>query len=485
MDTKRLSFLPQQAVEEACEWAMIHGIAFRQSDNTARHCPFSLTPMTMERKMYEHLLKVTPLLTKLISAVSEDHDFLQTTLGDMAKADPFFGRLMSLHQSNHGEIGDRRVPLRKPLLLMRSDFMDDRHLGAKVIEFNGIAAGMAPFGQKATEFHQFIKNQWPQTYFDGVEDPLAIPANNFALEQMAYGIAAAAKQIQRDSNGQGQLTFLMVIQKNEDNVYDQHLLELELQKHGLRTVRRTFDQLSTQLSTGDNQRLLLEDVGEIDVVYLRAGYQYVDYCAPQLNEPICCQTLSDIRLFIEQHSVAVNATISQQLATSKSMQMILTLMSPEEYGRWGLTLEEAFLVKSVLADMKPINEEVIQWFDSISDKQAWVLKNQGEGGGHCIFGEDIAQKLVQLTHEEYDAWALMQRLYPHEREKPVIAIRDGKQTLVNDFVSEVGLFSVYFDGKPVTEYGGYAGYLIRSKPAGENEGGIHSGKGVLDSLLLI
>ena len=28
-------------------------------------------------------------------------------------------------------------------------------------------------------------------------------------------------------------TFLMVVQKNEDNVYDQHLLEIELQKQGM------------------------------------------------------------------------------------------------------------------------------------------------------------------------------------------------------------------------------------------------------------
>ncbi|MFA0725313.1 glutathione synthase, partial [Vibrio sp. 10N.222.49.E5] len=108
---------------------------------------------------------------------------------------------------------------------------------------------------------------------------------------------------------------------------------------GVRTVRRTFDQLSSQLSTGDNQRLLLQDVGAVDVVYLRAGYQYSDYWAPELNESVCCDTLSQTRLFIEQHHVAVNATFSQQLATSKTMQMLLTMMPVSEYARWGLTLE--------------------------------------------------------------------------------------------------------------------------------------------------
>jgi glutathione synthase len=128
------------------------------------------------------------------------------------------------------------------------------------------------------------------------------------------------------------------------------------------TVRRTFEQLSCQLSSGDNQRLLLKDVGAVDVVYLRAGYQYSDYWAPELNESVCCHTLSQTRLFMEQHHVAMYATISQQLATSKTMQMLLTMMSAAEYARWGLTREEAELVKSVLADMKPITNEAIEWF---------------------------------------------------------------------------------------------------------------------------
>ncbi len=490
MNPMLTSLIPQQIIEDACEWAIMHGVAFRQSDNTARHCPFSIAPMTMEREVYDHLRRVTPLITKLISNVSEDHDFLQSSLSDMAKADPFFGRLMELHLQAHGSADERLNPARQPLLLMRTDFMDDRQHGAKVIEFNGIAAGMAPFGQKATEFHAYMQNQWPETYQKWLEDKSATSAGNQGLEQLAFGIATSARKVRADfncsdKNAPEKPTFLMVVQKNEDNVYDQHLLEVELQKQGIRTVRRTFEQLSSQLSSGDNKRLLLEGIGAIDVVYLRAGYQYSDYWAPELNESICCHTLSQTRLFIEQHHVAMNATISQQLATSKTMQMLLTMMSASEYARWGLTLEEAELVKSVLADMKPITSESIEWFNTQADKQEWVLKNQGEGGGHCVFGDDISEKLSQLKPEEYDAWALMQRLYPHERDVPTIAVRDTQQTLVTDLVSEVGLFTAYYQGKPVTELDGYAGYLIRSKPASENEGGIHSGKGILDSLVLI
>ena len=167
------------------------------------------------------------------------------------------------------------------------------------------------------------------------------------------------------------------------------------------------------------------------------------------------------------------------------MQMLLTMMPASEYQRWGLNLEEAELVKSVLAEMKPINTDTIKWFAASGNKDEWVLKNQGEGGGHCIFGDDIAKQLSRLPQEQYSAWALMQRLYPHEREIPTIAVRDAKQSVVTDLVSEIGLFTAHYQGEPVTQFEGYAGYLIRSKPASENEGGIHSGKGILDSLVLV
>ncbi|MGF1703973.1 glutathione synthase [Photobacterium makurazakiensis] len=476
--------LAKQVIDEACEWSIMHGVAIKNSNGTARHCPFSVAPMSMKREVYQHLLKVTPLITKLISNVSEDHAFLQSSLQEMAQADPFFGRLMSLHQQVHGT--DSIQPAaRQPLLLMRTDYMDDRQQGAKVIEFNGIAAGMGPFGQRATQLHQFMQNQWPETYDQWVEDATAKPADNVGLEQLAYGTADAARKIQAEFNDSGQPTFLMVVQKNEDNVYDQHLLEVELQRLGLRTVRRTFDQLATELYSGEDNRLMLKGIGSVDVVYLRAGYQYEDYFAPELQEETCCHTLSQTRVFIEQHNVAVNATISQQLATSKTMQMLLTMMPVPEFERWGLNVEEAELVKSVLADMRPINKETISWFEAEANKQEWVLKNQGEGGGHCVFGEDISNRLAKLKPEDYDAWALMQRLYPHERERPTIAVRDGKLSQVDDLVSEIGLFTAYFNGEPVTELNGYAGYLVRSKPAKENEGGIHSGKGILDSITLI
>ena len=476
--------LPSQVIDEACEWAMMHGMAMKTGTGTARHCAFSLAPVAMKRDVYNGLMAATPLIAKLIHNVSEDRDFLQKTMADVSEADPFFGQLLKLHRQIHGDSAAPVNALREPLLMMRTDYMDGRMLGPKVIEFNGIAAGMGPFGQRIHELHSYLREQWRsafQHWSDGDEGELA---ENHCLYQLAGGVAEAAKRMRAHAGESGKPVFLMVVQDSEDNVYDQHLLEQELQRLGLRTVRRTFRQLHDQLASGDNNRLLLEDIGSLDVVYLRAGYQLCDYQSTDLIENECCEALAQTRVFIEQHRVAVNATVSQQLATSKTMQMVLTMMPAEQLTRWGLTRDEAEIVQEYLAEMIPVTPETASWFEREGDASSWVLKNQGEGGGHCVFGDDILPALKALPDGECKAWALMKRLHPHERQRPALAVRDGYTREVNDLISEVGLFTIHFRGEPLTEQQGYAGYLIRSKPATATEGGVHSGQGMLDSLLL-
>ena len=73
---------------------------------------------------------------------------------------------------------------------------------------------------------------------------------NHCIENLAKGISGAAKTIRAQSGESGQPLFLMVVQPDEDNVYDQHLLEEAIQKEGVKTVRRTFRQLYDQLSSG-------------------------------------------------------------------------------------------------------------------------------------------------------------------------------------------------------------------------------------------
>lgn len=462
------------ATEDAIEWAILQGLSLKITPDSASHAALSFTPSVIDRKRFEALKTSVPLLGKMIHRVSEDHAFLLNAIEPVAYGDPFFAALLAMHRQL------KEAP-RLPLLIMRSDFMDDAKHGPKLIEFNGIAAGMGPFGQRTHELHRYLKKQWPETYANWSHTDEGELIGNPAIERLALGIAKATMQIKREFNDKGPATFMMVVQSNEDNVFDQHLLELALQNKGIRTIRRTFRELHGQLSGGQKNRLQLADVGPIDCVYLRAGYDYCDYAANDIIGQFCCEALTQTRVFIEQHRVVVNATVSQQLATSKRVQMLVTDMTPVQLSRFDLSLDEAKTVKNLLGEMLAVDEHSASWLGKQSSKD-WVLKNQGEGGGHCIFDEKILPTLQSLKPEEFQVWSLMKRLQPKPRSAPALIIRKGELSVIDDLISEIGMFTVHVEGKPVAEEQGYAGYLIRSKSAATTEGGVHSGMGVLDSL---
>jgi glutathione synthase len=279
----------------------------------------------------------------------------------------------------------------------------------------------------------------------------------------------------------------MVVQENEDNVFDQRLLERQLQEFGLRTYRRTFRQLHEQLSTGPNQSLILADCGTIHVVYLRAGYQYQDYIATDLDSQRCCDAICATRMFIERHRVAVNATIAQQLATSKRMQLHLAMGGDTLLGQLGFSGQEQQRLSAIFASMRAVDSASA---DRLRDENAvgnWVLKNQGEGGGHCLFDRDITARLGRMSANEHPAWVLMERLRPAGRSSATLIMRDGKAQRAEGLVSEIGLFTAHL-GEQLLPTGDHQhpkiGYLVRSKPPDVSEGGIHSGFGALDSLFL-
>ena len=190
---------------------------------------------------------------------------------------------------------------------------------------------------------------------------------------------------------------------------------------------------------------------------------------------------------MERHRVALNATIAQQLATSKRMQLHLAEGGETGFVELGFNAEDAAILASVFAPMRRISgtsaDELVQSGDLVD----WVLKNQGEGGGHCLFDDDILHTLDFLQDKDRQAWTLMQRLRPRGRDNATLLLRGGHGSSVERLVSEIGLFTAHLeeDPLPTADTAGYIGYLVRSKPPNVTEGGVHSGYGALDALALV
>lgn len=471
-------------IDDAVAEALQLNLCFLTGPGQSRHVPFTFTPCVISASVYSRLLSVSPLMGSLTQQLADRTELLQEVHQPLEAGDPFFAEMLSIHRQLHN--GDQG-PARVPLLLQRSDFMVDEAVGPRLVECNSIAAGMAPFGDRLGTLHHYLGWRWPQEYSAYHGDIPGALLDNPATINMADAIAAAARQIASDLDDDGDPGFLMVIQEQEDNIFDQRLLERQLLGLGLRIYRRTFRQLHQQLSSGPNQSLQLEGCGTVHVVYLRAGYQYQDYIATDLDSRRCCDALCTTRMFIERHRVAVNATVAQQLATSKRMQMYLANGGETALEKLGFTATQSAELASVIAPMQAVDAHSATWLRDESSSAEWVLKNQGEGGGHCLFDRDILKRLDSLSGEDYGAWALMQRLRPTGRDQPTLVVRDGRAQQVSGLVSEIGLFTAHLGKQPLPagdSQEGYLGYLVRSKPPEVTEGGVHSGFGALDSLFL-
>ncbi len=471
-------------IDDAVAQALQLNLCFLDGPGKTRHVPFSFTPCPIGAAVFAQLESAAPLLGRLTQALAAQDDLLQEVHAQLAGADPFFAAMLSTHHALHSQPGE---VLRVPLLLQRSDFMIDAHTGPKLVECNSIAAGMAPFGDRIGSLHRYLQERWSTEYARWHTTAPGTLYPNPATANMARAIANAATNIANELGDRGQRNFLMVVQDNEDNVFDQRLLENQLRQLGMQTHRRTFRQLHQQLSSGPNQSLYLEGCGTLHVVYLRAGYQFQDYVATDLDTRRCCDALLATRMFIERHRVALNATIAQQLATSKRMQLQLTNDDGSLLQRLGFSRDEGDTLQAILAPMRSVNVDSATRLRDEGNVSEWVLKNQGEGGGHCLFDQDILHRLDTLGESDYSAWTLMRRLHPAGRDKDTLLLREGRARTAQRLVSEIGLFTAHLgsatlatdDPRP-----GYIGYLVRSKPPQVTEGGVHSGFGVLDSLFM-
>jgi glutathione synthase len=472
-------------IDDVTAQAMQLGLCFLDGPGRARQVPFTLTPTPIARATLQQLEVAAPLLGRLTEALAARHELIEGVHAPLLIGDPFFAEMLGSYRELHGA-GDK--PARLPLLLQRSDFMVDEQAGAQLVECNSIAAGMAPFGEQVQKLHHYIHKQWPSQFSRYSAGNIAGLLPNPATTGMATAIAAAARRVAAELDHSGDPGFLMVVQEEEDNIFDQRLLEQQLRQLGLQTYRRSFRQLHEQLSTGPRDSLQLAGCGDIHVVYLRAGYQYQDYVATDLDTRRCCEALTRTRIFIERHRVAVNATLAQQLATSKRMQLHVALGAGRLLEELGFDKRERTDLEAIITPMRTVDRHTLPALLEENSSPDWVLKNQGEGGGHCLFDRDIMRQLETMEDEDYPAWVLMRRLRPTGRAEPTLVVRNGRAQQVGSLVSEIGMFTAHLDGQPLPVGGqrsGYAGYLVRSKPPEVTEAGVHSGFGALDSLVLL
>lgn len=267
-------------------------------------------------------------------------------------------------------------------------------------------------------------------------------------------------------------------------------IELGLDRHGIRCVRRSFQELASLPAAPSPTDLTLSTstgAQTVSVVYYRAGYGPSDYPS---------DTEWQTRLKLELTTAIKCPSVGLQLAGAKKVQQVLAtntsllarFLSPQ-YKQFESELRKTFMGIWPL-DQSEAGQEALRLARHEPDR--FVMKPQREGGGNNIYRQDIPRALDGMkSKEEVESYILMELIKP----PPVsnIMVRGGTgEGMLGEVISELGCYGVALfrqrqdgaEGADVRE-NKYAGHLLRTKGATDDEGGVAVGFSVIDSPLLV
>lgn len=356
------------------------------------------------------------------------------------------------------------------------------------VELNTIASSFACLSSRVSRLHrhllsngntlrlvQQLEERFANITSDDVKSKLPV---NDADKVIPKAMAKAHKVYdQRRTEKSKSLFVAFVVQDNERNYVDQRHLEYELmQTYGVPSIRITLGEMQQRGKIDSaTSALIVDDVMEISLCYYRSGYTPNDYPT---------ETQWQGRELIESSLAIKCPSIAYHLVGAKKVQQ--RLVDPGMLEKFIKSPAKQELLRGCFAGLWSMGSD----FDpkiresAMANPEKFVIKPQREGGGNNIYGEEITTALEKMSPQDMAAHILMERIFP-PREQAVL-VRDG-QAMQGKVVSELGIYSVYLgDGtgkKPIVDE--QAGYLLRVKFDGVDEGGVASGFSCLSSPWLV
>ncbi len=422
---------------------------------------FALTPSPISPETLTQLIELTPHFNRLIHAIAQDHSFLREALE--TTEDPFVKCLLSLLPACDTQ------PLK--LYLNRHDFfispatpidLSPDHSSVpvfvpKLVEINTQSVSCVALASRIHQLHHFLlhKTSW-----------LANLVNNPCLKNTADSLTAAFHKCDHKNS-----YFLMVVQPDETNLADQHLLEQELIQRDVPVRRMTLSNIG-QEGRLKNADLWIGNI-KIAVACFRSGYRPEDIAHPD--------AWKGRKLLAHSSTVEIPDAAGQLAGLKKTQQL---LCQPDLLKRFAPNCPPD--LPKTLTPMysldEPLRDGLPAWKKALESPHEFVLKPQREGGGHNLFNQALSQKLNQLSPSERQAWVLMSKIHPVTHQTILVTSHSGS-VLPLKSVSEIGRFGILLAEGERDIINQDIGFLVRTKPEHYDEGGVSSGYGSLDSLL--
>jgi glutathione synthase len=479
--------------------------------------PMSLLPNAYPREAFLRAQSLALPFNLLVDRISRDGDFLTATLGEVADADPFTGKLLELYKAIYIKDQDRFATSADRLGILRSDYMlnvkgEGQPLELKQVELNTIAASFAGLAVNVAALHRHLIARFDMDVNEflcsnkGIivgagsavlDDYDGVPENP-ALTCLPEAMNVAHERYKSRFPDSDPI-ILFVVQDGETNTVDQRMLEFGLwEAHGIPVVRISLTRAYKDLQVDPSSGALHITTGggnqEVAVVYFRAGYAPTDY--PDGYSGIEW----DARERIERSRATKCPNLGYHLAGTKKVQQ--ELARPLCLERFFGDTDEASTatnVRRVFAGLYSLGDDAtIDDFVAVKDalngsEDRYVLKPQREGGGYNFYGVELADKLKENTEQqslndiklgkELAEFILMERLFPPQQQ--AILLRSGKVQGSGESISELGCFgAVVASSEGDVVHNKYAGFLLRTKFSNVDEGGVASGFATLSSPFL-
>ncbi|EES98735.1 Eukaryotic glutathione synthase [Giardia duodenalis] len=444
-----LSMQLRQRAEEA-------GITLALPNGRSAMVPIASDPYLLDRAIYDEIVAKADLLGRFIVEAALDSDLIET-VANRCRSDKVCETLWRIVSEKKRILGQAYVTILRnsTAILQRADFYVVNG-SPRLIEINTVSVGLLSMSARLADIH-------------------ASSGRHGVVQSNLVFLYSSLARIAVDS-GLTPSIWLMVVSEDEPMVNDQLGIcqgyNAYCIAHSISStmIRSTCKELVRIIHVQGNTLIASHEDAHLRIAgaYWRTGYAH-EHCTSEYER---------LRTLLETHSLVSIPTAEAQLVGMKIVQnMVPALATTDKYAY----LSEAIPVLSKVLDSP---RAISSWIASALDTNTMVLKSVAEGGGHCVFGDDILtvwDALLRAGPEAASTHFLMDRLTP-DGQGAVQFIYPNQIIDAERADAEVGVYSFCLPGQMGAASVQHLGLLVRMKASGAREGGILHGQGALSCL---
>ena len=467
--------IPSFIIEEMINYLYSHGIVMKNEKKGVIQIPCVIFPSPIVKSFFEKIEFYQIAFNKIFDKLSRDQQFLEEILTPLSESDEFIKKNLEISKKAHEFPQKQKIQLN----IYRNDFMVDKI--KKFIyqtEFNTIAVTMATFSDEMKRFFTYFSKKYPEFFdrFLNKNDREVLIEKSDSIPNFVDSIIEGIKLFNENYK---ETLIIFVVQENEKNIFDQRSIENDLyNRYNIKSRRLTLNEIAKNCEYDENKNIKFENK-IISLFYFRSCYTEKDY----INEESWKG-----REMIELSTAIKVPNINSFLTTFKVFQYylqkpeILKKFCPEEL--ISNDIIRFFMKIYYIRDMN-LEEQKELYSKIINNLNDFVIKPQKEGGANNYYNEQIKNLIPEGENEPNELLKnsiIMEKIKPPEYETMIIK---NDEMVIEKVVSEFSVYGVILSDESKYYLNKSVGFLVRSKEASQNEGGIMAGVAAVDIPFLI